>query len=504
MSLPKYRIVYAASEVAGYAKTGGLADVAASLPRALANRGHDCILFMPLYRSARQSDLPLEPTDYRLRVSLGNKLGEGRLWKSTLPGSAVTVYLVENDRYFDREGLYQFTQPDGTKADFGDNLERFVFFSRIVMEALPLLDFWPDILMANDWQTGLIPPFLKENYNQMGRPTLRARYQSIRTLFTIHNLAYQGVFWEHDWPMLNLPRPLFNSEQMEFYGHINFLKSGIVFADAISTVSPTYAREIQTSYYGCGLQGILLRRANRLFGITNGIDPDVWNPATDPHIAQKYDIGSVTAGKTACKKALQRHFKFEENSKVPLLGMISRLASQKGLDLIEQVAPFLMQQKVQLVVLGAGDKAHVDFLTKLQKEYPTQIGVHLGYSEPLAHQIEAGADMFLMPSQYEPCGLNQLYSLRYGTVPIVRATGGLADTVVDATEKTLAEDTATGFAFVPYSAEYFFGAVQRALDLYRQQPEKWRKVQKTGMSQDWSWNHSAAEYERVFASMMSK
>jgi starch synthase len=503
------RCLFVSSEVAGFAKTGGLADVSAALPRALAERGIETAVIMPLYRSVRDGSQPIESTPHVLRVSLGNRLGEGRLCRTTLPGTDIPVFLVEHTGYYERDdvklgcGIYQYTTARGERRDYSDNCERFIFFQRAVLEALPLLDWWPDVVHANDWQSGLVPVFLRENYARMGRPAQRERFQQIRTLFTIHNLAYQGNFWFPDWYMLNLPERLFHPDYLEFYGQISFMKGGIVYADAISTVSPTYAREIQTAYYGCGMQGALLARNHRLYGIVNGIDDQVWNPARDEHLAATYAVDTLAQGKAACKRALQQEYKLEIDPRVPLLGIVSRLAAQKGLDLLHDVAPYLMQQNVQLVVLGQGDPIFEEFLTKLRDQHPGRIGLAIDFGEAMAHRIEAGADMFLMPSQYEPCGLNQLYSLKYGTVPIVRRTGGLADTVVDATPENLAAGTATGFVFIPYSPEALFGAIQRAVEMYRHHPDAWRRLQTTGMRQDWSWRRSAAEYEKRYHELLA-
>lgn len=509
MTSRKLRVLFASSEVAGFAKTGGLADVAASLPRALAQRRLDVAVILPLYRSCLESGQTLEPIAAPLRVAMGKKLVEGRVWRSKLPGCDVPVYLVEQNGYFDRDdaalgcGLYQFTRPDGQKIDYPDNSERFVFFNRAILEVLGLIDFWPDVLHVNDWQTGLVPIYLKENYAKLSRPAHRSRYQRIRTVFTIHNLAYQGVFWHHDWPILGLPWRFFHFEHLEFYGRINFMKAGIIHADALTTVSPTYAREIQTIYYGCGLQGVLLGRSSKLTGIVNGIDDEIWNPAIDAEIPMSYYVETVAKGKAACKLALQKRHGLVEDARIPLLGIVSRLASQKGLDLVLTLIPKLLAQRVQLVVLGTGDAIYHDAFRALAKANPKSIGVTLGYAEDMAHQIEAGADMFLMPSQYEPCGLNQLYSLRYGTVPIVRVTGGLADTVVDATDDNIAAGKATGFTFVPFTADALLQAISRAVATYREKPEIFRLIQAIGMRQDWSWRRSAGEYQEVYRALLS-
>lgn len=508
------RCLFAASEVAGFAKTGGLADVSASLPRALADRGVECAVILPLYQSARQAAFPLEPLPIAITVPMGHKLVEGKLWRSHLPsrkrdGRPIPVFLIEQADYYERDdpeqgrGLYQYASSTGQKVDYADNCGRYGFFCRAVLEAIRLLDFWPDVLHINDWQTGLVPVYLREIYKHQSRSPNRGRYGQIKTLCTIHNLAYQGNFWPMDMPLLGLPWRLFNFEQLEFHNHINFLKAGIVFSDVLTTVSPTYAREIQTPYFGCGLQGVLLGRSDRLHGIVNGADYQVWNPKTDQHLAAQYDDQTVTQGKPACKAALQRSFGFEENARIPLLGIVSRLVDQKGLDLVLQGVRDLFRENVQLVVLGEGNPAYHQALTRLQREFPRQLGVRLAQDEALAHQIEAGADMFLMPSQYEPCGLNQLYSLKYGTVPVVRATGGLADTVVDATPAHLAAGKATGFAFVVHNTQTFLETVKRALAMFRDQPDQWLNLQRNGMRQDWSWDRSAGEYERLYRSLVT-
>ncbi len=459
---------------------------------------------MPLYRAVRDSGRPLQLTEHTFRIPVGSWTPQGRLWRSTLPDSDVPVFLVEQADYFDRDdskegrGLYHYTEPGGGRRDYYDNCGRFVFFCRAVLEALRLLEFWPDVLHGNDWQTGLVPVYLREDYARISNHETRERFAHIRTLCTIHNVAYQGNFWAHDMKLAGLDWRLFNYHQLEFYNHLSFLKAGIVFSDFVSTVSPTYAREIQTPYFGCGLQGTLSARADRLTGIVNGVDYSVWNPAADRHLPANYAPDAIDPGKPHCKKVLQQHFGLPEKPATPLLGVIARLAEQKGIDLICPVAHTVLQQDVQLVVLGDGATHYQHMLQDLQRRFPNQVGLLLGFDETLAHLIEAGADAFLMPSLYEPSGLNQLYSLKYGTPPIVRATGGLADTVTDTNPKTLAEGRATGFSFGAYSCEAFQDAVWRALTLYRTQPDQWREVMRNGMKQDWSWDRSAAEYERLY------
>lgn len=498
------RCLFAASEVAGFAKTGGLADVAAALPKALAQRGLECAVILPLYRSARQGQQKLQATEHTFRIAVGQRPVVGRLWRSTLPDADVPVFLIEQNDYFDRDdpargrSIYQYLGEENKREDYPDNCERFVFFSRAILEAMRLLQFWPDVLHLNDWQTGLVPVYLREIYAHHPDFELADRYRRLRTLFTIHNMAFQGIFWHLDMPLTGLPWRLFNYEQLEFHGDINFLKAGIVFADAITTVSPTYAREIQTAYFGCRLQSVLAQRQAHLHGIVNGADYSIWNPAADPNLPAHFQEKTVKKGKAACKKALQTESGLEEKPQTPLLGFVSRLTSQKGCELILEMGPELLQQDLQLVVLGEGEGDYETRFLELQSQFPDQVKVTLGLDEKLAHLITAGADVFLMPSQYEPCGLSQLYCLKYGTVPIVRATGGLVDTVADADESNLAAGRATGFSFVPYTGPALLDTVNRALHVYHHDPDTWLALQGTGMRQDWSWNRSAAEYERLY------
>lgn len=494
----------------GFAKTGGLADVAGSLPRALAARGHDVAIVMPLYRCVRTGKVAVAPTEHRFRIGMGPRSYEGRLWRATLPGSSVPVYLVEQPELYDRDdrglglGLYQFAATGGHKRDYPDNARRFMFLCRAVLEAMPLLDFWPDVLHCNDWQTGLAPVYLEEIYRRVDDVALRAKYQQVKTLFTIHNIAYQGRFPSGEMSNTGLPWRLFNYLQLEFYDSLNFLKSGVVYSNAISTVSPTYAREIQTPYFGEGLHTVLSERRDRLFGIVNGVDYDDWNPATDRRIPANYTPEQLTPGKPACKAALQKQFKLRQEARTPLLGVVARLVEQKGIGLIVQGAPSFLEQGCQLVVLGEGDQHYHQALQELQQRYGDRVGLYLGFDEGVAHLVEAGADVFLMPSQYEPSGLNQLYSMKYGTPPVVRATGGLADTVTDCNAETLAAGRATGFRFDPPWIGAFCDTVQRALYVYRSEPSCWEELMRTGMTQDWSWNRSAAEYERLFEQLVGK
>ncbi|MDY3557075.1 glycogen synthase GlgA [Gemmata sp. JC717] len=490
------RVLVAASEVVGFAKTGGLADVAGALPAALARRGNTASVVMPFYNAVKRSGHPIERTGIVLPVPMGDRVLACRVYRSFLPNTSVPVFLIEHAPYFERDdpktgrGLYQ-EQGWGGKQDYGDNGVRFVFFCRAVMELVPHIGFAPDVIHANDWQTGLIPAYLAETYrNNPG-------YQRIRSTFTVHNIAYQGSYPRELMNYTGLPGWLYNPNQLEHYG-FNFLKSGIVFADAVNTVSPTYAREIQTGEFGYGLEGLLTNLHWKLSGIVNGCDYEHWNPAHDKHIAARYTPENVFENKPLCKADLQRRFNLPEEPTTPVLGMVARLVGQKGIDITLSAAQGFLDLGCQIVVLGDGDQIYHDQLQALRDKNPNRVGIYLGFNETLAHVVEAGSDLFLMPSRYEPCGLNQMYSLKYGTPPVVRATGGLADTVVNATEENLADQRATGFSFNEYTAHALYETVRWALVLYRQRPDDFRQVVRTAMAQDWSWDRSAEAYERLY------
>ena len=481
------RIVLASSEAVPFAKTGGLADVASGLSLALAERGHDVTLVLPYYRQLIPSSLPRKPTGRFVEVSMRGELVRAGLVESRLAGSSVRVLLVDHPHYFDRPALYV---QDG--QDYQDNCERFCFFSRAVMETARVFKMQPDVIHINDWQTGLVAPLLQMEYRH------QPGFEQSAAVMTIHNLAYQGSFWGLDMTLTGLDGSLFNWRQMEHYGNLNLMKTGIVFSDAVTTVSPTYAREIQTAEFGCGLEGALQHKSHRLTGILNGIDASDWNPATDSALPQNYDVDTVHEGKPICKAALQSQLNLPERADVPLLGMISRLADQKGLDLIAAKADELLGEDVQLVFLGTGDARYEQLLHDLSHRAPDKVAAVIGFNEQLARQIEAGADLFLMPSRFEPCGLNQMYSMRYGTIPLVHAVGGLADSVTDCTDESLADGTATGFQFHTDDADAFLQRLRDALACYRH-PDRWRQLVQNGMTSDWSWSRSAAAYEQVYA-----
>jgi starch synthase len=479
-------VVVVASEAVPFAKTGGLGDVVGALPPALEQQGHAATIFVPCYRRAWTAGPALSSTGLTLRIPIGPQTIEGHVYESRLPGSNVSVYLIDQPRYFDRDGLY-----GQHGKDYDDNCERFVFFSRAVLDTIRALPLRPDILHCNDWQTGLIPVYLKTSYQHV------AELAAAGSLFTIHNLAYLGLFSQWDLALTGLDWRLFNWRQLEFHGRLCFMKAGLVFADMLSTVSPSYAREIQTPRFGSGLEGLVRDRQADLLGIVNGIDTGVWSPSSEPMLAERYDAASVTVGKARCKAWLQRRAGLGERAGIPLFAQIGRLDYQKGWDLLAAVAKRLLEQDVQLVVLGEGDPRYHELLADLARRYPGKFWAYLGFSDDLAHQIEAGADLFLMPSLFEPCGLSQLYSLAHGTVPVVRATGGLADTVVDANPQTLADGTANGFVFVEADPQALWLTIERALALWPDR-EAWLKLMKTGMSADWSWHRSAREYVQLY------
>lgn len=486
-------ILLATSEIVPFSKTGGLADVSGALPVALSQAGADVAVITPAYRSVKQSGYPMEATGVLLEIPIGSRIVEGRILRGQLPNSDVPVYFIEQDEYFDRPQLYQ-----EAGEDYRDNCERFVFFSRAILEAVRLLDLSVDVLHCNDWQTGLVPAYLQIEYR--GVPA----YENIVSVFTIHNLAYQGRFWHWDMLITGLDWKYFNWHQMEFHGDLNLMKTGIVFADWITTVSPSYAEEIQTAALGCGLEGALGHRREQLSGILNGVDYSAWSPESDPHLDTNFGADNWEVGKAQAKKTLQAEVGLPPREDVPLVGFIGRLDSQKGLDLIRTVIEErVAHEDVQYVILGSGNPDYESFLRDMAAQHPQKVAVRTEFSNPLAHRIEAGCDIFLMPSRYEPCGLNQMYSLKYGAVPIVRSTGGLADTIVDCHDATLADRTANGFSFTEYHSEGLHQALGRALASYADRAT-WTQLVDTGMRQDWSWGRSAQRYLELYSAALEE
>ncbi len=478
------RVVMLSPEVYPYAKTGGLADVLAALPPALAAAGVEVTVCVPGYRSALRAAGTPAPGP-RLYAPIASRMEAAEIVR--VPGAPVPTLLLRADRYFDRDGLYG----EGGQ-DYPDNAERFAFFCRAALEWLRAEREPPDVLHVHEWQAALAPAFLRATaalYPELGR---------LRTVLTLHNLAFQGRFPADHWHVLNLDARYFVPEFLEFYGEINFLKAGMVFADALTTVSPRYAAEIQTPAFGEGLDGVLRARGAALRGILNGIDDAVWDPATDPHLPARYRAGDL-AGKARCKRAVQAELGLAVRDDAPLLGVVSRLAEQKGFDLLAVALPRALEPwDAQLALLGSGVERYELWVRELAARFPGRVGARVGFDEGLAHRIEAGADVFLMPSRFEPCGLNQLYSLRYGTVPVVHATGGLEDSVVEFDPAT---GSGTGFKFTPYTPDAFLAALERALRT-RRDPARWARLVANGMAQDFSWGRAAAEYRALYETLV--
>lgn len=474
------KVLFASSEVYPLIKTGGLADVAGSLPVALHQKRQDVRVILPAYAEVKAK---ADQVKTIATLSLGDF--EVGILETALPGTPLKAWLVDYAPYYDRPGNPYLA---GNGEVWPDNAERFALFCRVIVEiamARAGLEWTPDIIHCNDWQTGLVPALL----------SLETRAPA--TVFTIHNLAYQGVFPQATYVALDLPESLWSFHSLEFHGQLSFIKGGLVYADRITTVSPNYAKEIQTPEFGYGLEDLLGYRSQDLFGILNGIDTEYWNPEKDHYIAAHYSIRNL-AGKKQNKDALLERFKLPLKTNVPLIGLVGRIVQQKGVDIILDSFAKIMQWPLQIVLLGSGDAEYEKALRAAQRKYPDKLGIHIGYDEGLAHLIEAGADLFLMPSRFEPCGLNQMYSLRYGTLPIVRNVGGLADTVVDANEANLAAGVANGFVFSGEMGADLARAIERALDLY-QKPSLWKKLQLIGMWRNSSWENSAEQYIELYS-----
>lgn len=472
------KILFATSEVHPLIKTGGLADVSGSLPKALAELGEDIRIILPNYQAIKTNEAIYYKSTLRVNEY------EVNILETRLPGTDVIVWLVDYPKFFKLSGN---PYHDAAGNPWANSAERFALFCQTAVEIAmnrSYLDWKPDIVHCNDWQSGLVPALLSL---EQDRPA---------TLFTIHNMAYQGLFPKSVNFSLNLPTQLWDSGGTEFHGMLSFLKSGLTYADRINTVSPTYAMEIQTAKFGCGLEGLLSFRKDVLSGIINGIDTDHWNPETDPSITANFNHSKLNK-KLLNKAALQTKLSLPVSNKMPMFGLISRLVEQKGIDLVLDCLPEILALPVQLVVLGSGNKEFEQQLLDYAETYPAKMAVQIGYDEDLAHLIEAGADIFLMPSRYEPCGLNQMYSQLYGTIPLVSKVGGLADTVVDALPETLSNNTATGIVFDGVLAGTLTEAIKRALMLYSQ-PKTWKQMQVSGMQKDFSWEHSAEQYRALY------
>ncbi len=487
-------ILFAASEVVPFAKTGGLADVASALPKHLKSLGHDVRVFMPKYKSINSVKYKLREV-IRLReidVLLGGGVHKVSVKSAFIPETKVQCYFVEHPEFYSRESLY--VDP-ATGNDYIDNDLRFQLFSRSLLEIAKTLSWQPDIIHCNDWQTAITPLYLKTLYKD------DSFFCNTKIVLSIHNVGYQGNFSPSAVTHGGFPEDIFQPmSDVEFHGKFSFLKAGIKLSDIVTTVSQKYAEEIQSGpEYGFGLEGVLSDRAEDLFGILNGIDNDIWNPEKDDLIDYPFSKENLE-GKEKNKKALLERFDLEYNPDTPLIGIISRLADQKGFDLIKDVFDKIAALDIQMIILGTGDKKYQDLFSKAADKYPNKFSVHLTFNNQLAHQIEAASDLFLMPSRYEPCGLNQMYSFMYGSVPIVRATGGLADTVLDIDKNP---DTGTGFTFNKYTANLMLDAIKRALKLYKDRG-KWRELQTRGMNQDFSWEKSAKKYVEIYKLALKK
>ncbi len=481
----KLRVLFVASEGVPFAKTGGLADVVGTLPQALAQQGAEVKVLMPYYSMVKQGKVPTTLIAEDLEVNLGLINHPFNLMAPAESGSP--FYFVERDEFYERSQLY------GTpRGDYFDNLVRFAFFCGAVPPFCRALDFTPDVIHCHDWQSALVPVYLKQRW--AGDEAVA----KAKTVFTIHNLAYQGLFPKEKYPLLGLDWSFFSINGLEYYDQINLLKGGILSADAVTTVSRRYSQEIQTEEFGYGLEGVLRTRAGQLHGILNGVDYKDWSPESDSLIPASFNPEDLK-GKAANKAALMEAFGLSKDlADAPILAVISRLADQKGFDLLAEILPQLMKQKLMLVILGTGEEKYHRWLAAEAPKYKGKLGAKIAFDNKLAHLMEAGADMFLMPSRYEPCGLNQIYSMKYGTIPVVRATGGLADTVTPVGDP---KTPGTGFVFSDYTPEAFLKAIHTALDAYANQ-DLWQRIMLHAMAQDFSWKVSARKYLELYKSLV--
>ena len=477
------KIIFISSEIVPFASTGGLGDVCAALPKALVREGVEAVRFMPLYQDLDREKYRLKKCDMELHVPLGHAWYFGTVWMQEFEG--VTTYFIHSNEFFERPGIY------GTAGHgYADNFERFLFFQKCVVKLIDEWNLQPDVVHCNDWQAALMPMLLR--YGIDGN----YRGGQEKTLMTIHNLAHQGWAPAERFYMTQLPDHCYTMHTLEFYGEINMLKGGLAEATAINTVSPTYAEEIKTPHFGCKLNGVLYHRQKVLHGILNGIDYTRWDPSHDQYLTQNYTINDLS-GKARCKEALQKECGFKTDPKIPLLGIITRLVPQKGIDLLVGAIEQIIAAGAQLVILGTGDDRYEDACREWAQRWPEQVCSWIEFSSEKAHWIEGGTDIFLMPSEFEPCGQNQLYSMRYGTIPLVRAVGGLEDSVVDYAEKG-----GTGFKFQDYSVEDFVGCIKRALKVYKTS-NRWKPLMKRAMKQDFSVKHMARDYINLYNKMLT-
>jgi starch synthase len=483
------RIIMLAAEAAPFAKVGGLGDVVGGLPKALEPLGVKSTVIIPAYKAVLADRSAIRPCSAipGFDVPMASFHERAEVFQTRTEGSDVDIYMIGSQKYFDREGIYD---DPATGEGYPDDMERFAFFMKSAMELILRLQARVDVIHCHDYHTALVPGLLKTCYRN------HPSFSGVGTLFTIHNMAYQGIYPREALDYIGIsPEHFYPKSPFEYWGRVNFMKAGIELADKVNTVSHTYSIEIQTDpEFGMGLEGVLQRRKEDFTGIVNGIDYEEWNPQTDPFLSAHYSVDDLS-GKEKCKRYLQRRFHLAIRKKAPLIGIVSRLTDQKGFDLISEAMEDLMAQDLQLIILGMGQKRHQDRFDRIASRYPGKVGLCLSFDNGLAHKIEAGCDMFLMPSKFEPCGLNQLYSLRYGSIPIVRKTGGLADTIMP-----YDREKGTGFVFSEYCAKDMMGAIRQALKIYSRPPD-WQALVIRAMSQDWSWNRSAREYLQLYQSI---
>lgn len=473
----RLKILLVSPEIHPFAKTGGLADITGVMAKVLHDMGHDIRTIMPKYKSVDEKKFKIKPLSANILIPIGTSWKKAELFENH---GNIPDYFIGNETYYGREGLY-----GNEYGDFRDNAERFIFFSRAVLEACKALPFQPDIIHCHDWQTGLIPVYLKSLY--AGDDF----FKNTRTVFTIHNLGYQGNFWHYDLPLAHIPWDFFTPEGVEFYGKFSFLKSGLVFADKLTTVSPTYGKEILSPEFGFGLDGVLRHRSKDLHGILNGADYGEWNPESDAWIKKHFSPQDLS-GKQACRQELVRKHSLQVDANTPILCMVTRLTQQKGIELIIKSMDKIMATGAAFIILGTGERYYQDFFA--DQSYKGKF-VHIkGFSEVESHQIIAGSDVILVPSQYEPCGLTQIYGLKYGTVPVVRAVGGLEDTVKQFNPRT---GKGNGFKFKPFEVKYFLKTLQQAVSAFKNKQE-WQNLITRGMSENYSWNLSAEKYVHLY------
>lgn len=483
------KVLVAASEMIPFSKTGGLADVAGALPKSLYDLGHDVRAIVPKYKMTDNGGFPLKLVSGDIEISIGQKIYRAEIFETKIPKTDVTVYLVGNEELFGRDGLYQ-----ENGKDYPDNAERFIFFCKAALEFLKKIGWEPHVIHCNDWQTALIPIYLKTVLSK------DLFYNSIATVYTIHNMGYLGLFPAEKMPLTGLGWGYYTPDKLEFWGNVCFAKAGLIYSDIINTVSETYSHEIQTEEFGHGLDGLLRSRVQDVCGVVNGIDYDIWDPKTDPNLAAKYSVSDMK-GKASDKNRLRKVMRLPQKRDTAVIGMVSRMTDQKGFDILSQAFPDIMKLPVQFVLLGAGDPKYQDAFSSFTKQYKGKVAINIGFDSAVAPVIYAGADIFLVPSLYEPCGLSQLISYKYGTIPAVRATGGLADTVRNYDPST---EDGDGFVFSEYTPASLYHCIERAVNVYKKDKKKWQALVKKVMKYDYSWDVSAKKYVAIYKKAIDK